>query len=126
MKLVTLYVDPGDAVEASTRLRQAGVMTKITMVDPHNIKPSKSGAQRVGLAVVFDDQFDDAVQLLENPDHTPKRIITSNEMHEIESSGRRSLFEQGMRLMGKPATIAIGACLLGYIIYIAIRFIQDV
>ena len=122
MKLVTLYIDPIDAAEANERLRQAGVMTRITMVDPHNIKPSKSGAERIGLSVVFDDQFDDAVQLLENPHHVPKRIITPAEMNEIESAEQKSLLKPGMGILEK-ATIAIfAACLVGLIVYFAISF----
>lgn len=122
MKLVTLYVDPVDAAEANSRLRRAGVMTKLTMVDPHNIKPSKSGSERVGLSVVFDDQFDDAVQLLENPRHVPKRKISLAEMNELESPGRKRLFKPGTGLPEKAAKSILVVCLLGFIVYIAVSF----
>ena len=75
MKLVTHFIDPGEASAAKSRLCEAGVMAEVTSVDPHIIHPSKSGAERIGLWVVFDDQFEDAILLLENPDHVPKRII---------------------------------------------------
>lgn len=118
MKLVNLYIDPADATAAHERLRAAGVMTRLSMVDPHNIKPSKSGAIRIGLSVVFDDQLEDAVKLLENPHHAPKRVITPEEMNEIESPGRGRLF--------RPATALIpilAACLLGLAVYLAITLI---
>jgi hypothetical protein len=74
-KLLVYYVDPGEAAAMRRRLRAAGVMVEVDSVDPHNIQPSNSGTQRIGLWVTFEDQFDDAVQLLQNPDHVPRRII---------------------------------------------------
>ena len=118
MKLITLYVDPGDAHEASARLRKAGVLTKITFEDPHNIKPSKSGAMRVGLSVVFDDQFEDAIQLLENPDHVPKRVLSPAEMHEIESGRKGHRSRPGNKSAGLVALIIFGLWLLGVIVYL--------
>ena len=67
MQLVTQFIDPSDATEANSRLRKAGVMTEITSLDPHIMSRSRTGALRIGLWVVFEDQFDDAVQLLEYP-----------------------------------------------------------
>lgn len=117
MKLVNLYIDPADATAAHQRLRAAGVITRLGMVDPHNIKPSKSGAVRVGLSVVFDDQLDDAIRLLENPHHVPKRIITPEEMKAIESPGRGRLLRPGT-----AALSILAACLLGLALYLAITF----
>ena len=74
-QLLIYYVDPGEAAATSRRLRAAGIAVEVASVDPHNIQPSRSGTQRVGVWVVFDDQFEDAVQLLQNPHHVPRRII---------------------------------------------------
>jgi hypothetical protein len=119
MKLIRLYVDPGEAHEASERLREAGILTKITFEDPHNIKPSKSGAVRVALSVVCDDQFEDAVQLLENPDHVPKRVMSPAEMTEIESGRPSHRFIPGKKSAGLAVLIAFGLCLLGLVILMA-------
>lgn len=73
MKLLTYYVDPGEASAAKSRLCEAGVMVEVSSIDPHIIRPSKSGTERIGLWVVFDDQLEDAQLLLENPDHVPRR-----------------------------------------------------
>ena len=117
MKLVTLYIDPGDAADANSRLRQAGVMTQLSFVDPHNIKPSKSGAERIALSVVFDDQLDDAVRLLKNPRHVPQRKISIAEMDEIESAGGADPFKPARSLKEKATTAVLTVCLLGLIAY---------
>lgn len=125
MKLITQYIDPGDATDANIRLRNAGVMTTVSSLDPHIISPSKTGALRIGLWVVFDDQFDDAVRLLENPAHVPKRVITIEEMNKIESASKLSMLRSGQRLLQKTATIILGVCLLGLIAYVLIGMVND-
>lgn len=125
MKLVTQYVDPSDAARASLKLREAGVMTKVTFVDPHNIKPSKSGAVRVGLWVVYDDQFEDAVQLLKNPEHIPKRVISLAEMSKLEPSIQENRLLSRKKLLGLATIIIVGACLFALIIYIVMGYFSD-
>jgi hypothetical protein len=122
MRLVTLYIDPGDAAAANSRLRQAGVMTQLSFVDPHNIKPSKSGTERIALSVVFDDQFDDAVRLLKNPRHVPQRKISLAEMNEIEAAGGATPSEPTGSLKEKATTALLVICLLGLITYSIISF----
>ena len=120
MQLVTQFIDPSDATEASTRLREAGVMTEITSLDPHIMSSSRTGALRIGLWVVFEDQFDDAVRLLEDPDHVPQRVISLSEMDKIKSTARASWFKSGQKMLKNLATIFFGACLLGLVVYVAI------
>ncbi len=84
MQLVTQFIDPSDATAANSRLRKAGVMTEITSLDPHIMSSSRTGALRIGLWVVFEDQFNDAIQLLEDPDHVPHRVISLTEMNRIK------------------------------------------
>ena len=125
MKLVAHYIDPGDASTAKTKLCKAGIMDEIGSVDPHIVRPSKSGFERIGLRVVFDDQFEAAIQLLGNSDHVPKRIISLGEMNEIKLSTYKKLFNPTTELLIKAALIIIGACLLGFIVYTSVRVIND-
>ncbi len=125
MKLVTQFIDPNDATEANLRLREAGVMAEITSLDPHIMSPSRTGALRIGLWVVFEDQFDDAVQLLEDPNHIPKRVISINEMNKIKSTTQEGWLKSGKKIIVTSATIILGACLLGLVAYIAIGILND-
>ena len=65
MKLLKHFVDPGEASAARARLEQAGIAAEVEAVDPHIVRPSRSGAQRIGLWVVSEAQFDAAAALLE-------------------------------------------------------------
>ena len=120
MQLVTQFIDPGDATEASTRLREAGVMTEITSLDPHIMSSSRTGALRIGLWVVFEDQFDDAVRLLEDPNHVPQRVISLSEMSKIKSTAKDSWLTSGQKMLKNLAAFIFGACLLGLVVYVAI------
>ncbi len=122
MKVVTQYVDSGDATKAKAQLRAAGIMADIAIIDPHFIQPSKSGAVRIELWVEFDDQFEDAVQLLQNPDHIPKRIITLEEMEKIESSKsyrkHKTLPQPKKTSPSIVIKLIVGVCLLGLIAFL--------
>jgi hypothetical protein len=118
MQLVTQFIDPSDATAANSRLRKAGVMTEITSLDPHIMTSSRTGALRIGLWVVFEDQFDDAVQLLEDPDHVPHRVISLSEMNRIKSTTRDSWFRSGQKNLGILATLIFAACLFGLVVYV--------
>jgi hypothetical protein len=100
-------------------------MTEITSLDPHIMSSSRTGALRIGLWVVFEDQFDDAVRLLENPDHVPQRVISLSEMDKIKPTARGSRFKSGQKMLKKLATIVFGACLLGLLVYVAIGLLND-
>lgn len=64
MQLISYYIDPGDASAARAKLQKAGIAAEVKNVDPHIMQPSKSGGERIGLWVVADEQFDDAVLCL--------------------------------------------------------------
>ena len=111
MQLLTQYLDPADASAANQQLRAAGVLCQVRDVDPHVIQPSKSGTRRIGLWVVFDDQFDDAVALLQDPSHQPERPLSEADMQAAEAQQGAS-GDQLRQAMRKPVMTAVGALLL--------------
>jgi hypothetical protein len=119
MQLVTQFIDPNDATAANSRLRKAGVMTEITSLDPHIMSGSRIGALPIGLWVVFEDLFNDAVQLPEDPDHVPHRVISLSEKHKIKSTSRDSWLESGKKKLANLATMIFATCLLGLVVYVA-------
>ena len=84
-RLLVYYVDPAQAAQMSARLRAAGVLVEVDSVDPHVVQPSKSGSTRIGLWVLCDDQFEDAIKLLKDPSHRPQRVIGAEQM---QAAGR--------------------------------------
>jgi hypothetical protein len=125
MQLVTQFIDPSDATAANSRLRKAGVMTEINSLDPHIMNASRTGALRIGLWVVFEDQFDDAVRLLEDPDHVPHRVISLSEMSSIKSTTDNSWLESGQKKLANLATMVFAICLFGLVVYVAIGLLND-
>ncbi len=126
MKLIRHFVDPAEASEVCARLRAAGIMSEVNSLDPHVIKPSKSGSVRVGLWVIFDEQHDDAVQLLDNPDHIPRQIMTPEEMNKIKPSAADASQQPNKKRAETATTLLLMACLFGLIIYTVIQFIFGV
>ena len=112
MQLLTQFLDPGDAANARRRLRESGILCEVKSFDPHIIQPSKTGSQRIGLWVVDDDQFDDAVKLLQDPNHIPTGIISRAKMDALESDRQASTDHGGKSLLKKPIWLCLVAGLL--------------
>ncbi len=125
MKLVRHFVDPAEASEVCARLRAAGIMSEVNSLDPHVIKPSKSGSVRIGLWVIFDEQHDDAVQLIDNPDHIPRQIMTAAEMNKIKPSAANASQQPNNKLAQTATTLLLVVCFFSLIIYTMIQFIFE-
>ena len=123
MKLVDQYIDPSEAAAARRRLRQAGIACIVDSIDPHSIQPSKSGATHIGLWVVAEGQYEDALQLLEDPAYQPRQRLSLNEMDLLEAEAVKRT--KSRRLTDRLLTVVLFACLLGLILYTAVDFFLD-
>ena len=100
-------------------------MSEVNSLDPHVIKPSKSGSVRIGLWVIFDEQHDDAVQLIDNPDHIPRQIMTAAEMNKIKPSAANASQQPNNKLAQTATTLLLVVCFFSLIIYTMIQFIFE-
>ncbi len=122
MKLLTYFADPADASALNERLRAAGVMTRVGGVDPHVYRPPRADAMRVGVWVVRDDQFADAVRLLDDPGHVPRRVLSAGEMEQIERAAAAPRTPL-RRWLAAAWILFLGACLLGLILFTLVDYL---
>jgi len=101
----------------SDRLRRAGVMTTIINDDSSRLY-SSSGVLMVGVWVAFDDQHDDAIQLIKNENHQPARVITLKEMDELEHSAKEQLASLSWGALKK----IVGVSFLALVAVLGIKF----
>ena len=125
MKLVTRFENPAAADEASRRLRAAGVMTRTAEHGSHLARLFKFRRRRTGVWVVFDDQFEDALRLLEDPDHVPRRVIGAAEIAALDAAAERHGWRRALKLFETASIYAFGAFLLGAMVYIVTGIFRD-
>lgn len=123
MKLVDQYIDPVEAAAARGRLRAAGIACLVDRMDPHSIQPSKSGATHLGLWILADDQYEDALRLLEDPAHLPRRSLSPDEVKRLEAAAEGR--SRSKRLADNALAALLFACLLGLILFTAADFFLD-
>ena len=117
MKLLRYFVDPGEVSAAKSLLAQAGIATEVSNEDPHVIKRPKSGATRLGLWILDDDRFDDALRLLVNSGSDEEHPLD----REAPNDGDIPAEDRSPdRLAKMLTTIALAICLLGLIAFTAI------
>ena len=117
MKLLNQYIDPKDAAEDKSRLRAAGIASRVGAMDPHVIQPSKSGATHTGLWVLADDQLEDAIRILEDPGHKPRRVLSPREIDRLEASMDKQT--RAPRRFDRVWVLFLFAILIGLILFTA-------
>ncbi len=122
MKLVDQYIDPGMASAARERLRNAGIATRVDVMDPHNLQPSKSGKTRVGLWVLDDSQHEDALQALADPGHKLKNPLSFDEIVSLEAAVERRPPPR-LKRRNVVLILLLIALLLGLVVYTTIEFL---
>ena len=125
MKLVEEYNDSSEAEKNSLRIRRAGVMTVVTSKRSHSLSQTKTGAFKVGLWAVFDEQYEDAIHLLKNPKHKPVKKISLEKMSEIEKNVKNRFSLSVTSLFEKIAVFVFGGILLLLFIYVLIGIIKE-
>ncbi len=118
MKLVREFDDANEAEIISESLRERGVMTAVTSVDSQRLGRTRTGSLKVGLWVMFEEQLNDAVQLLENPDHQLVYKIPLDEMRRIEAEAKIRHEKSLNRIIEKSAAYFLGGGLTLLIFYV--------
>ena len=86
MKLLKTYSLVGDAEERCRFLETNGIAAFVSSKRSIRLGRIFTGAFQAGLWVVLDDQYLDAVQLLDNPQHQVARRLSQTEIAEIRQS----------------------------------------
>ncbi len=120
MKLVHPYLDPNEAAEARQKLRQAGIASVVDAMNPHSVQPARSGATHVGLWVLVDEQLEDAVEVLENPQYVPQQVLSAAEIEQLELSAERA--KMSRRWLDKAMLLALFVGLMALIVFTAVDF----
>lgn len=124
MKLLTQFYELQQATELNTALRDAGIMTFMSSVNSHMLSSTRTGAMRVGIWVVLDEQFNDAITLLSNPEHIPKKRLSFEEMEALEEEAYAQQEASNQKRIESIAAWVIGSALiglLGYVVYSVVR-----
>ncbi len=72
----------------------------------------------MGLWVVLDDQFQDAIELKGNSSHRPSVSLSEDEMAEIEALGQNHFEDSGAKILSAVGYTAAVMVLVGYILYV--------
>jgi hypothetical protein len=117
VKLLNQYLERNDADEAGQLLRRAGIAVLVETMNPHSAQPSKTGATHVGLWILLGDQFDDAIRVLEDQSHVPRRVLSDSEIARLEKRAAGRVGKS--RLLDKLLVLLLIVGLMGLILFSA-------
>jgi hypothetical protein len=87
MHMVAKYETRSEADERAAFLQSHGIATHVS--DMVSMRPNLAhqGRFRAGLWVVLEAQYDDAIKLLEDPDHDVGNPLSVDQMARVETDG---------------------------------------
>ena len=119
MKILTDFTSVIDAEQCALDFRQKGILLHVASADSvrNNLE---SGAFKATVWVVVDDQYNDARELLNSPDHEPGLALSEEEMVRLEQAGAEAFNRSiGNLLTGSLIFILV---VTGLLVFISHKF----
>ena len=91
MKLLKEFTSTSDAEALVERLRAEGVLTHLSSTNSKQLGAIATGAVKVGVWAVLNEQVNDAVALVANNKHVVEFALTEEEMLHLESQAKESV-----------------------------------
>lgn len=116
MRMIAKYETRSEAQERAAFLQTHGIATHISDMTALRMNLAHQGRYRAGLWVVFEGQYEDAIGLLEDPDHEVSNPLSVDQMQHLETEGQaatqRTLLKWSLILL---VTLATAAALVVYL-----------
>ena len=89
MKLIQEFYSEVDAEKARDKLRKRGILTYISSKGSNNLSSIYTGAFKVGLWAVLDNQYHDACKILTKKQCKVRYPLSEDQMVEIEINNKK-------------------------------------
>lgn len=84
MQLISEYLSKLDAEDARQKLRKRGIFTFVSSARSYSLSSYFTGALKVGLWAVFDNQYNDACRILAGKQCKVRHPLSEDQMVEME------------------------------------------
>lgn len=91
MRMIAKYETRSQAQERAAFLQAHGIATHITDMTALRLNLAHQGRFRAGLWVVFENQYEDAIGLLESPDHEVSNPLSVDQLEHIQTEGQHAV-----------------------------------
>lgn len=120
MKLLNSYDSITFAEKRAVFLEKKGIKTYISSRDSHNFGSTKTWALKVGLWIVHNRQFNDAIACYKNNKHTVVNTLSKNERNQSLSKNTLSKNVASIIIIKAGLKIIFLLSLIIYLLYLTI------
>ena len=117
MKLLKQFQSHTEAQLLSEHMRDHGILTYIANTNTKNLGAIGAGPLPVGVWVIVNEQVDDAVQLLHDPNHPVFSPLTEEQMQAFDKDANTAAQSQIYHFMMKWLTTTLVLGLVSWLIY---------
>lgn len=117
MKLLKQYYNLQKAEQESFRLESVGILTFISSETAHRMGAYATGAFKVGLWAVLENQYEDAKRCLADSSYMPPSGLTASEIEELKVDGASEALNTMVKASGKIFVGILATFILIYYSY---------
>ena len=107
MKLLTQYETDSEADSVSARLEDKGIATYVSSRNALGFPGWSTGPAMVGLWVLIDEQYEDAMALLYDPEHTVSNPLSMPDILAAHASVRSGDLSAALTALGWMSAVLL-------------------
>ena len=117
MKLIARYEDALEAEDIAARLEHVGILAYVSSANSHLFGRIQTGALKVGLWIVLEHQYEDALAYLQNEKREITTALTAEEIEELKVRTQSASYDFFNRVLIYAAGfILVAAAALWYVV----------
>ncbi len=117
MQLIARYEDALEAEDVAARLEHAGILAYVSSVNSHLFGRIQTGALKVGLWIVLEHQYEDALAYLQDEEHDITTALSAQEIEELRSRTQSASYDFFNRVLIYAAGfILVAGAALWYVV----------
>ncbi|WP_376697273.1 hypothetical protein [Wenzhouxiangella sp. EGI_FJ10305] len=112
MEMIAKYASHSEAEERAAFLRSRGIATHVSDMTSLRLNLAHQGRYRAALWAVLPEQAEDAVALLDNPEHVAETALNDHEFRQLEGEGADAARRMMIRWLTVTALVLTGLAAL--------------
>ena len=117
MKLLNQYQDINEAERVANKLETKGILSFVSSKRSYNLSSYKTGALKVGVWIVLNNQYSDAVSFLKNKNHKIQSAISPEEIKTLKEQAQKSTFHSLNKFIAYAFIFIVLFCGVMYLLF---------
>ena len=122
MRLYRQYTSVTEAENIAERLEKRGIPSHVSGKHSMQLSGYLTGTLKVGLWIVLNEQYEDAVKVINNPGYRPRNTLSPEELERVKAQATLSARD---RMAEASITFLLAIPLIAFLMFLLARNLID-